>query len=131
MPSVVEREGNGEILGGNLGNRKIPALRCDGRHASGASALIRSFTEIIQSDKSGGMAGGETMYVIFAGPLQQDGPGTHYIAKDGTTTTSKVHAAKFYLRIDAVEFARKKEIPLNDHTYIDLENFSEFEVRGD
>ena len=64
-----------------------------------------------------------TAYVIFAGPEQQGG-GSRYIGNDGTPT-DKDHAARFVTHGDAQDFAKAKNITLNDVTrYIGQEEFT-------
>jgi hypothetical protein len=70
-----------------------------------------------------------TAYVIFAGPQQFGGPGTQYIAEDGSRTGIKARAAKFYSHYDAVEFAKQKNIELTAITYIGQEDFTDFEMQ--
>jgi len=71
----------------------------------------------------------KTLFVIFAGPQQHGGPGTHYIATDGTVTSIKSHAAKFYIFSDAKEFPKRGNIPLDASTYIGQEDFTDFEIQ--
>ena len=70
----------------------------------------------------------KTLWVIFAGPQQHGGPGTRYIAKDGTVTGIKSRAAKFYSHGEAVEFAQHKKIKLTATRYIGQEDFTDFEI---
>ena len=66
-------------------------------------------------------------YVIFAGPEQHAG-GSRYIAPDGTVT-DKDHAVQFVTHGDALEFAKAKNITLNDVTrYIGQEEFTSREA---
>jgi hypothetical protein len=69
------------------------------------------------------------MFVIFSGPQQFGRPGTHYIAKDGTRTEIRSHAAKFYSFTAAQEFAKRKNIELTDIRYIGQEDFTNFEIQ--
>ena len=72
----------------------------------------------------------KTVFVIFGGPQQHGSPGTRYVAKDGTVTDSKVHAAKFYSFADAEEFAREKQVTLTATRYIGQEEFTDFEINS-
>ena len=72
----------------------------------------------------------QTLFVIFAGPKQPAEPGPRYIANDGSTTTIRPLAAKFWSFWDAKEFAEVNQIALNPHTYIDREYFTDFETQG-
>ena len=67
----------------------------------------------------------QTLFVIFVGPKQPAEPGPRYIANDGSTTTSKSKAARFWTYWDAKAFAEVNRIILNAHTYIDGEIFTE------
>jgi hypothetical protein len=68
------------------------------------------------------------MWVIFAGsPL--GGPGTRYIATDGSVTNSKSRAAKFYTPEGAFDFATRQGIVLNGATrYVSQDTFTETEL---
>jgi hypothetical protein len=70
----------------------------------------------------------KTMFVIFAGPEQHGRPGTRYIAKDGSKTEAKSHAAKFYSHVDAAEFAKTMNIKLTELIYIGPDDFTSFEI---
>jgi hypothetical protein len=71
----------------------------------------------------------QTLFVIFSGPQQHGGPGTRYIANDGTTTDLRSYAAKFYTWEEAKKFAEGKSITLDAAmTYIGQEDFTEFEI---
>jgi hypothetical protein len=72
-----------------------------------------------------------TMFVIFAGPQQHGRPGTRYIAKDGSKTEIKSHAAKFDTHADAEEFAKQKNVKLTELTYIGQDDFTDFEIQYD
>ena len=65
-------------------------------------------------------------YVIFAGPEQHSGRGSRYVAEDGTTITGKLRqAASFVMHAEALEFAKGKNITLDDVTrYIGLVDFT-------
>lgn len=69
-----------------------------------------------------------TKYVIFARPEQHGGPGTSYIADDGTITDKKHRAAKFDSFAEAEEFAIMKNIRLTETKYIGPVDFSDFEI---
>jgi hypothetical protein len=63
------------------------------------------------------------VYVIFAGPEQHgnsrsdSGGRSRYIANDGQKVTDDVlHAASFLTHGEALEFAKEKDITLNDVT---------------
>ena len=71
----------------------------------------------------------ETLFVIFAGPEQHGGPGTHYISKEGATTTYRHDAARFYSFPDAEDFAERHNITLTAMTYIGRGVFSVFELQ--
>ena len=80
-------------------------------------------------EKSGIAAEGEvtmakkkrtTMFVIFDGP-QHGGPGTRYIAKDGSTTDTRSQAARFHSHAEAKDFADKVGIVLTNGVYIGQE----------
>jgi hypothetical protein len=66
----------------------------------------------------------QTLFVIFSGPKQHAGPGTHYFAEDGSTTTLRPKAARFYT------FTDQNQITLSAHIYIGREEFTEFDLRG-
>jgi hypothetical protein len=72
----------------------------------------------------------QTLFVIFSAPHQHAGPGTHYIATDGSTTTLRPKAARFYTFAEAKDFAQQNHITLNAHTYIGPEEFTDFDLRG-
>jgi len=72
----------------------------------------------------------QTMFVIFAGSKQREDAGTRYIASDGSTTTSRSGAARFWTFWGAKEFAEVHRIVLNAHTYIDREIFTELDTQG-
>lgn len=71
-----------------------------------------------------------TLFVIFAAPQPHSGPGTIYIAKDGTTTEHRSHAANFYTFTDATRFAEENGITLDAVTYIGQDDFTDFELQG-
>ena len=68
------------------------------------------------------------MWVIFASPRQWGRPGNRYIGKDGKPTDIKSQAAKFYTFIYAKRFAEKMNIELTAMTYIEQEDFTDFEI---
>lgn len=72
----------------------------------------------------------QALFVIFAGSKKQEEAGTRYIANDGSTTTMRSLAARFWTFWGAKEFAEVNQIALNAHTYIDREVFTEFEPQG-
>jgi hypothetical protein len=72
----------------------------------------------------------QALFVIFAGSKKQEAAGTRYIANDGSTTTNRSVAARFWTFWGAKEFAEMNAIALNAHTYIDREVFTEFETQG-
>jgi len=72
----------------------------------------------------------QTLFVIFAGSKQQEETGTRYIASDGSTTTNRSLAARFWTFWGAKKFAEVNHIALNPDTYIDREIFTEFETQG-
>lgn len=69
------------------------------------------------------------MVVIFSGPQQHAGPGTRYIAWDGTVTDLRGRAAKFANHDEAKEFAKAKGILLTATRYIGQDSFEEHELR--
>ena len=69
-------------------------------------------------------------FVIFDGPKVHDGPGTHYIANDGTSTDLRSRAAKFFSHAEARIFAMEKGITLSPVLYIGIEDFTDFELHG-
>ncbi|CBE68069.1 protein of unknown function [Candidatus Methylomirabilis oxygeniifera] len=71
----------------------------------------------------------KTLFVIFAGPQQHGGPGTCYIAQDGTITGIRSRAAKFYSFAEAERFAKARNITLSAITYIGQEGFTDFEIQ--
>jgi hypothetical protein len=76
------------------------------------------------------MARKQSRFVLLAGPQQQAGPGTRYIANDGSTTTIKSQAVRFWTYWGAKNFADQNHIPLNAHTYIGREDFTEVDLLG-
>jgi hypothetical protein len=63
-------------------------------------------------------------YVIFAGP-EQHGGASRYIAEDGRAVTDNLRqAANFLTHGEAAEFAKQKNITLNDVRYIGLADFT-------
>lgn len=71
-----------------------------------------------------------TLFVIFAAPQMRSGPGTLYIARDGTTTEHRSHAANFHTATEATRFAKEKGITLDAFTYIGQDDFTDFELQG-
>jgi len=70
-----------------------------------------------------------TLWVIFAGPEPVKGPGTRYVAHDGTVTANRSDAARFYSFDDAAEFAKQKKIELTAIRYIGRAEFTDFEIQ--
>ncbi len=62
-------------------------------------------------------------FVIFLGPRR-----TRFIATNGSRTSDRVKAAKFYTLSETQAFAEQYGIALSDRTYIEQENFSEAEI---
>jgi hypothetical protein len=60
----------------------------------------------------------QTRFVIFAGPKPRAGPGPRYIANNGSTTTLRSKAARFWTYWEAKEFAEVNRIALTAVTYI-------------
>ena len=71
----------------------------------------------------------QTLFVIFVGPKQPAEPGPRYIANDGSTTTLRSKAARFWTYWDAKAFAELNHIALNVLTYIGREYITDFEVQ--
>ena len=70
-----------------------------------------------------------TLYVIFDGPQQHGGPGTRYVAKDGTTTEHKSRAATFGTATEAKAFAKEKGLSLDGASqYLGREDFTDGEL---
>jgi hypothetical protein len=68
------------------------------------------------------------MWVIFAGS-SLSGPDPRYIAGDGSITSSKSRAAKFYTSEGAFDFALRKGIILNGATrYVAQDTFTKAEL---
>ena len=72
----------------------------------------------------------ESRYVLFAGPQKQIVFGACYIAMDGYSTILRSKAARFQSIADAKKFAEATRIALNDHTYINQEDFTDGELHG-
>lgn len=72
----------------------------------------------------------QTLFVIFAGSKQREESSTRYIANDGSTTSIRSLAARFWTFWGAKEFAELNHIALNAHTYIDREAFTECETQS-
>jgi hypothetical protein len=73
----------------------------------------------------------QTRFVISAGPKPRARPRTRYIANNGSTTTIRSKAARFWSYWDAKEFAEVNHITLNAGAYIDREDFTELDLRGE
>jgi hypothetical protein len=71
----------------------------------------------------------QTLFVIFTRPKQPAEPGDRYIANDGSMTTIRSKAARFWTYWDAKAFAEMNHIALNALTYIGREYFTAFEVQ--
>ena len=71
----------------------------------------------------------QTLFVIFSRPKKRAEPGDRYIANDGSTTTIRSKAARFWTYWDAKAFAEMNHIALNALTYIGREYFTAFEVQ--
>ena len=72
----------------------------------------------------------KTLFVIFHGQRQHGGPGTRYIARDGTTTKHKSRAATFGTAHDAITFAKEKGITFDGAVnYIGQEDFTDWDLR--
>lgn len=72
----------------------------------------------------------QTLFVIFSGPQQHAAPGTRYIAQDGSTTTIRSKAARFYSWDEAKDFADRMGIALTALKYIGQEDFTDFDLHG-
>ena len=70
----------------------------------------------------------ETRYVIFSGPQQIRGPGTHYIASNGSVTKNQHEAVKFFADSAAREWAQKQGIEITDMVYIGQEDFNKTDL---
>jgi len=70
----------------------------------------------------------QTLFVLFVGPQHHARPGTQYIANDGSTTTIRSHAARFWTYWGAKTFAEENHMALNALTYIGREDFTDFEM---
>jgi len=71
----------------------------------------------------------QTLFVIFATPKQPAKHRDRYIANDGSATTIRSKAARFWTYWDAKAFAEISHIALNALTYIGREYFTAFEVQ--
>jgi hypothetical protein len=67
-------------------------------------------------------------FVIFDGPQQQGGLGTHYFSKDGTSTEFRSIAAKFFTAPDALDFAQRSNISIDALHSIGIEDFTDFDL---
>ena len=72
---------------------------------------------------------GNQRYVIFDGLQEHGRPGTHYFAKDGTSTEYKYKAAKFFTWTEARDFAALESIPLDARNSIGIEDFTDLDLR--
>ena len=72
----------------------------------------------------------QSLFVICSGSKQREEADTQYIATDGSPTTNKTLAARFWTFWGAKKFAEVNHIDLNPHTYIDREIFTECEIQG-
>ena len=72
----------------------------------------------------------QSRFVIFAGPQKRLESRSCYIALDGYSTILKSKAARFQNFADAQAFADVSSIALNDHTYINQEDFTDGELKG-
>ena len=72
----------------------------------------------------------QSRHVIIAGHQNQGASGPCYIAIDGYSTILKSKAARFQSIADAQAFAEVCRIALNDHTYINQQDFSDGELKG-
>jgi hypothetical protein len=70
----------------------------------------------------------QTLFVIFVGPQQHARPSTRYIANDGSTTTIRSHAARFWTYWGAKTFAEENHIAFG-LAYIGREDFTDFDMR--
>jgi hypothetical protein len=101
-------------------------------HTESSFAIRRDCTEVplINDGEALPQEKKQTLFVIFTGSKKQEKAGTRYIANDGSTTTSRLVAARFWTFWGAKEFAETNHIALNAHTYIDREVFTEFDTEG-
>ena len=72
----------------------------------------------------------QSRYVICAGPQKRVASGSCYIALDGYSTILKSKAARFQSFADAQAFAEVSRVALNSHTYINQEEFTDGELKG-
>jgi hypothetical protein len=72
----------------------------------------------------------QTLFVIFADPQKQITSGACYIALDGYPTVMRSKAAGFQSFADAKAFAEENRIALNGLTYIDLDDFTDVDLKG-
>lgn len=70
----------------------------------------------------------ETRWVIFSGPQQIRGPGTRYIAKDGSVTKYRHEAANFFTYEVTKEWADGQGIEITDMVYIGQEEFNKTDL---
>ena len=70
----------------------------------------------------------QTLFVILTRPEPHAQSDTQYIAKDGSVTPSRSHAARFWTFWDAKAFAATYHLTLNRFTYIGREEFTDFET---
>lgn len=69
----------------------------------------------------------QSLFVILARPTPRARPDSCYLSEDGSTTTSKSRAARFWTYWDAKEFAKVHHITLDAVTYIGREEFTDFD----
>lgn len=69
-----------------------------------------------------------TRWVIFRGPQQHSGPGTRYYDQNGSITSVRRDAIKFYSSDDARDWAIEKNIPLSETIYIGPQEFSQADL---
>jgi hypothetical protein len=70
----------------------------------------------------------QTLFVIFARPQPQVRSNTQYIANDGSTTPSRLHAARFWTYWGAKAYAAEHHMMLDALTYIGREDFTRVET---
>jgi hypothetical protein len=69
-----------------------------------------------------------TRWVIFRGPQQHSGSGTRYYDQNGSITSVRRNAIKFYSCEDARDWTIEKNIPLSATTYIGQQEFSQADL---
>lgn len=70
----------------------------------------------------------KTLWVIFRGPQQYSGLGTKYYDQNGSITSVRRDAIKFYSDDDARDWAIEKNITLSTTTYIGRQEFSQADL---